>query len=171
MAAFDFRSWLTSGFSNLSLSSLKKLYSSTLHNVRKRQKNIAKGEFANTELGRQAIQTRTYTLAELGSREAIERELMRLQHFMSLKQTSVKGLRSIRKRTIDSLKASGYTFVNKSNLDSFGAFMESYKKYFGESIGSPTPQELKPFEDMIKKLDPEEIKEQFENFLEGAESI
>ena len=166
--AWNFRAWLSGDISQLTERALRERYTRQLHNFRRRQKNIARGEFATTKLGRQAIETITYNLSELPTRRDIENELMRLEHLQSLKQTSAAGLRSIRKNTLDSLHEHGYTFVNKNNLDSFGAFMEAWRDSIGENAGSPTPEELKPYENMINKLDPLEIKIEFEDWLDYA---
>lgn len=168
--AWNFREWTKGNVSSLSEKELRARYTRALHNFRRRQKNIARGEFATTELGRQAIQTETYNLVELSTREEIENELMRLEHLQSLKQTSAVGLRSIRSKTVRTLRDNGYDFVNNSNLDSFGAFMETWRAMMGENAGSPTPEELKPYENMINKLDPESVKIEFEEWLEYAEN-
>lgn len=162
--AFDYRRWITGGISDLPERELRKLYSQTLHNVRKRQARMAASEFAGTTLGEQAIAFKTYELKSLGSRTDIENELMRLQYFQAQKQTSAKGLRSVRSQTIRTLHSNGYKFINKGNLDKFGAFMEAWRKATGYSKASPTPEELKPFTEVFSKLSAEEIEARFEHW-------
>lgn len=165
--AFDYRRWLTGGFSDLPEKQLRQIYSQTLHNVRKRQKRLTGSEFASTALGEQAIAFKTYELKDLSSRKEIEDELMRLQYFQGQRQTSSAGLRSIRSQTVRTLRSHGYKFVNKSNLDKFGAFMEAFRRANGEAAASPTPEELKPYSSVFNKMSVAEIEEMFNNWDGG----
>jgi len=163
--SFDFRAWLTQGISELPEKELRKLYSQTLHAVRRRQQRMARSRLAGTAQGQQAARFETFDLRDLGSRDLIEKELMNLQDFMGTKTTSVRGLYEIRRNTLEELHTNHYTFVNAGNLDKFGAFMEEWRKQHpSKKEGSPTPAELRPIMRMMKELTPEEIKAQFDDF-------
>lgn len=166
MSSFNFQRWLMGEIADMSESELRKEYRQTLKNVRRRQERIARSEFAETAQGQQALDFATSNISELSSKKNIQMELLRLKDYMRLKTTTVRGLQHTRSVTLSSLKESGYGFVNKSNLEQFGAFMDAWRKNMPEGAGSPTPQEMKPYMEQIKNLDPEEVKERFFEFLE-----
>lgn len=163
--SFDFRAWLTQGISELPERELRKLYSQTLHAVRRRQQRMARSRLAGTAQGQQAVRFETYDLRDLDSRDLIEKELMNLQDFMGTKTTSVRGLYEIRRNTLEELHKNHYTFVNAGNLDKFGAFMEEWRKQHpSKNEGSPTPAELRPIMRMMRDLNPAKVRAQFDEF-------
>lgn len=163
--SFDFRAWLTQGISELPERELRKLYSQTLHAVRRRQQRMARSRLAGTAQGQQAVRFETFDLRDLGSRDLIEKELMNLKDFMGTKTTSVRGLYEIRRNTLEELHKNHYTFVNAGNLDKFGAFMEEWRKrHPSKNEGSPTPAELQPIMRRLRDLNPAEVRAQFDEF-------
>lgn len=50
-----------------------------------------------------------------------------LARFISAKAGSVSGIRAIRKQTLETLWARGYTFVTPENLREFGDFMDAWR--------------------------------------------
>lgn len=164
--SFNFRSWITQGISDLPDKELRKLYSQTRASVIRRQEAMSRSDMAGTVQGREAVEFKTYKLSDLGSRSEIENELQSLRGFMEKKTTSVRGLKGVRAQTVRELHKHGYSWVNKGNLDQFGAFMEEWRKNFPSKEGSPTPEELKAYRKAFKNLSPEEIHERFNEFME-----
>lgn len=58
----------------------------------------------------------------------IGRELAAVYHFLELKTSSLAAMKETSRRTLETLKAHGFTKVNASNLREFGDFMEAARQ-------------------------------------------
>lgn len=166
---FNFDEWLQP-FKGESTKTLKARYTKAYRNIQRRLATFAKpkyGDIAGSRLGTEAIKAaKSYVKpSQVTDREELEKLIISAEHFLSLKTRSVQGLRIIRAQTIRSLNQKGYTFVNKSNIEQFGAFMEEWRKTFGEKPGSPTPSEMQSVQKALKKLTPEEVRQAFANYV------
>ena len=91
-----------------------------------------------------------------------ERELMmrlyEVQKFLRAKSGSVSGIRDIERRTLETARNRGLTFLNKGNIRAFGEFMEEarargYARLYGservaELFGTATRKGINPLEIM-----------------------
>ena len=64
------------------------------------------------------------------SRAEIAHRLSSAYYFLSLKSSSVTGLREMRDDFIESMHDQGYTWINKKNYFDFIDFMETVKSYY-----------------------------------------
>lgn len=107
------------------------------------------------------------TPAEVG------RALADVYHFLELKTSSLKEIRSSQKKALETLNARGYTFLNKSNIKEFGEFMEAarqQKVISSNRGGSPTIVELY---ETVKRLNlpPEQIQRNFSKWLSKKKQL
>lgn len=107
------------------------------------------------------------TPAEVG------RALADVYHFLEMKTSSLKEIRSSQKKALETLNARGYTFLNKSNIKEFGEFMEAarqQKVISSNRGGSPTIVELY---ETVKRLNlpPEQIQRNFSEWLRKKKQL
>lgn len=107
------------------------------------------------------------TPAEVG------RALADVYHFLEMKTSSLKEIRSSQKKALETLNARGYTFLNKSNIKEFGEFMESARQQKVVSSnrgGSPVIVELY---ETAKRLSipPEQIQRNFSEWLRKKKQL
>lgn len=94
-----------------------------------------------------------------------------LARWISKPTSSVTGLRRRVKQTITSLHASGYDFVNETNIFDFSDFMEEFRaQKLDHIIGSPTAADL--FMTVSEKgLDPAGVYSDFMFWLENQKKL
>lgn len=107
------------------------------------------------------------TPAEVG------RALADVYHFLEMKTSSLKEIRSSQKKALETLNARGYAFLNKSNIREFGEFMESARQQKVVSSnrgGSPVIVELY---ETAKRLSipPEQIQRNFSEWLRKKKQL
>lgn len=107
------------------------------------------------------------TPAEVG------RALADVYHFLEMKTSSLKEIRTSQKKALETLNARGYTFLNKSNIREFGEFMESARQQKVVSSnrgGSPVIVELY---ETAKRLSipPEQIQRNFSQWLRKKKQL
>lgn len=101
----------------------------------------------------------------------VSRRLDDLERFLSAKTGSIRGMQRVENQTIKTLRERGIYFVNKYNIKDFGDFMEYSrtceldKKYGSDRVADlfGTIKE--------KKLDPEQIKRDFEFWLDNQKEL
>lgn len=80
-----------------------------------------------------AASLRNYPASFESMRGASERDvrkgLSEVARFLSLKTTTLRGIQATQKKALATLHSHGYDFVNKSNLESFGRFMEAARQH------------------------------------------
>ena len=57
-----------------------------------------------------------------------------LQQFVESPRLSLQGWNKIEKRTLQTLRSSGYGNINKGNLKQFGSYMETLRSMFGDKF-------------------------------------
>ncbi len=67
-------------------------------------------------------------------RREMEMRVKELQVLERSERTSLSGWANIEKRTVSALQRAGYKNINKSNLKSFGDYMEKMRSVFGNKI-------------------------------------
>lgn len=107
------------------------------------------------------------TPAEVG------RALADVYHFLEMKTSSLKEIRTSQKKALETLNQRGYTFLNKSNIREFGEFMESARQQKVVSSnrgGSPVIVELY---ETVKRLSlpPEKIQRNFSEWLRKKKQL
>lgn len=98
------------------------------------------------------------------------KRLYEVARYLNEQLGSVSGARAYRKKSLESLRESGYTFINKSNFDAFGRFMDEVKTH---SIyrGVDSEQAVKLFGKALrKKMDPQEVARDFERYINEKDS-
>ena len=80
-----------------------------------------------------AASLRNYPASFESMRGASERDvrkgLSEVARFLSLKTTTLRGIQATQKKALATLHSHGYDFVDKSNLESFGRFMEAARQH------------------------------------------
>lgn len=94
----------------------------------------------------------------------IYKKLYEVARYLNEQQGSVSGQRSYRKKSIESLHASGYGFINQRNFDQFAAFMDEVKTHsLYRSLDSE--QAVILFGKAVKKkMDPQKVAKAFEKY-------
>lgn len=98
-------------------------------------------------------------------------QLAKLARWIDKPTSKIGELKKQRTKAIRTLHAHGYTFVTKKNYLAFGRFMEYYRQLGLDRVyGSPDAADL--YETAEEKhVDIEEIKENFEDFLENVDEF
>lgn len=149
---------------------LRKEYSRLRDIAQKRIQRLSQSEWTWTQ-NYQKHKEGFAKLDELKDKSDLAHELADLGHFVYSKASAISGLEEIREKSIESLHLSGYNFITSKNWEMWTQFMNSQGNLF--SGGSPTPEELKRFENIKNiKTDPKVAEEQFnqfmmDNFFEG----
>lgn len=100
------------------------------------------------------------------TRAGMERELMRVSRFIGSRESLVSGQRAIRRKALESLHNSGYTFVNESNFSAFGHYMgEMLALGYTAIYGSDRIAEAYNVAEN-KDVDINELRKDFEKFYE-----
>lgn len=107
------------------------------------------------------------TPAEVG------RALADVYHFLEMKTSSLKEIRTSQKKALETLNQRGYTFLNKSNIKEFGEFMEAARQQKVVSSnrgGSPVIVELYETAKRLS-LPPEKIQRNFSEWLRKKKQL
>lgn len=104
------------------------------------------------------------------SESAVRKRLAQVAHFMSLQTTTYKGIMAARNKSIETMREHGYDFINKSNIDSFGRFMEAAKRHYGNKKGFDSEQVVEAFWEHLEELegitDADGMEDLFNDWLE-----
>lgn len=104
-------------------------------------------------------------LDEIHDRRTLERLTQEAAKFVTARGSSASGQRGIRRDTINTLHASGYGFVNTKNFKKFTEFMESMRAAGLDKMF----YSLKDSRDADEDLDPSDIEELFDDFVQTGE--
>lgn len=101
----------------------------------------------------------------------VAKKMDELYRFLTAKSGSIRGLQNIENRTIEALRERGLTFINKSNIQQFGDYMEYLRSvHKGKQFDSERAVDL--FGAATRKgINPEEISEDFEYWKEHEEEL
>lgn len=126
-----------------------------------RLRSLGRSQWAYTDTYRDNID-KFVPLRQLSGRRELERLVIEGAHFVTSRVTSASGMAAQRDRALESLHASGYTFVTRSNWRSFAAFMGELRaghidglRYKDAGLGS--------------KIPPEELEEAFDTWQDDGE--
>lgn len=101
----------------------------------------------------------------------IAKKVSDLYRMLTSKTGSIKGMREVEKRTIDTLNERGFTFINKNNIHQFGEYMEYLRLlHMDKQFDSERAAEL--FATAEKKgIDPNQLLADFEYWTQHTEDL
>ena len=139
------------------------------------QKRIArfKGtQYEDTEIYKnRAIKHPFKPSSELKDVRALQAVLSDVRGFLDSERSTISGLKRIDKKTISTLHANGYTFVNMGNIKAFGEFMEAARIKAGRRMfASDRVAELYDAAER-KKIPPEQLLKDFEYWRKNVEEL
>lgn len=110
-------------------------------------------------------------LASIKTKSELAQRLSDLSRFVASSQSTVSGIKTREKKTLDTLHENGFDFVTESNLKDFGDFMEMYRSEGMDTMGYDSGDAAELYSVVEKhKLDPDKIAEDFEFYLENVEA-
>ena len=102
-----------------------------------RLRKVASGRLRtleNSEWGKHSVTWRDYVgefpAGRGRSKAEIAHRLSTAYYFLSLKTSTVSGIREIRDKFLETMHDEGYTWVNKDNYYDFIEFMDTVKSYY-----------------------------------------
>ena len=113
------------------------------------------------------------SLPKNASASEVGRALADVYHFLEMKTSSLKEIRTSQKKALETLNQRGYAFLNKSNIREFGEFMESARQQKVVSSnrgGSPVIAELYETAKRLS-LPPEQIQRNFAEWLRKKKQL
>ena len=149
-------------------SEVRKEYTRLRDISQKRLKRLAKAGYTDTEVYRRNVK-HYLKLKDIKSKSELAQRLSDLSRFVASKQSTVSGIKEKERKALESLSEHGYGFVNESNIQEFGEFMEEYRNQLLDmDYDSGDAAEL--YSVIQKhKIDPEKVKADFEYWLENLE--
>ena len=139
------------------------------------QKRLArfKGtQYEDTEIYKnRAIKHPFKPSSELKDVRALQASLSDVRGFLDSERSTIYGLKRIDKKTVTTLQANGYTFVNKGNIKAFGEFMEAARIKAGRRMfASDRVAEMYDAAE-LKAIPPEELLKDFEYWQKNVEEL
>lgn len=92
----------------------------------KRLKRLAAAGYEESQTYKQNV-AHFPKLKDIKSPFDLAQRLSDLSRFITSPRSTVSGMKSTRSKALDKLHEHGYDFVNQSNLDAYGEFMEEYR--------------------------------------------
>ena len=105
---------------------IRKEYTRLRDIAQKRLKRLEKAGYADTDVYKRNIKHYP-VLSDIKSKNELSSRLSDLARFVSSQRSTVKGLKEIKKKSLETLHEHGYDFVNNENYEAFGKFMEEYR--------------------------------------------
>ena len=170
MGVLHFESYLPSELAKMPEREIRKEYSRLRSVAQKRLQRLSEGGYEMTTAYRMN-QNRYRTLKELNdSPKQLAERLSDLSRFISARSSTVTGQKGIETERLQSLHASGYEWVNKSNLREFGQFMNYMKSLFPRHPSASAEQAAQLFNGYRalrqQAISPEQMQERFMAFIE-----
>lgn len=139
------------------------------------QKRLARFEgtqYEDTEIYKnRAIKHPFKPSSKLKDVRALQAALSDVRGFLDSERSSISGLNRIDKKTVSTLQANGYTFVNMGNIKAFGEFMETARIKAGwRMFASDRVAELYDAAER-KKISPEQLLKDFEYWRKNVEEL
>ena len=149
-------------------SQVRKEYTRLRDVAQKRLKRLKAAGYEDTE-GYKRNVVHYPKLKDVKTKSELAQRLSDLSRFIRSELSTVSGIKERERKTLESLSEHGYDFVNEGNLSDFGDFMEQYRdQLLDMEYDSGDAAEV--YEVAIKhKLDPEEVAQNFEFYLENLE--
>lgn len=150
------------------VSQVRKEYTRLRDISQKRLKRLEKAGYTDTEVYKRNV-NHYPKLKDIKTKHELAARLSDLSRFVASAQSTVSGIKEKERKSLESLSEHGYGFVNESNLQEFGDFMEEYRNQLLDmDYDSGDAAEL--YNVVIKhKLDPFKVQEDFELWLENLE--
>lgn len=150
------------------VSQVRKEYTRLRDISQKRLKRLEKAGFSDTEAYKRNI-NHYPKLKDIKTKHELAARLSDLSRFVASSMSTVSGIKERERKSLESLSEHGYDFVNASNLQEFGEFMEEYRNQLLDmDYDSGDAADL--YNVVIKhKLDPSKVQEDFEFWLENLE--
>lgn len=149
-------------------SQVRKEYTRLRDVAQKRLKRLKEAGYEDTEAYRRNV-VHYPKLKDIKTKSELAQRLSDLSRFIKSELSTVSGIKERERKTLESLSEHGYDFVNAGNLADFGDFMEQYRdQLLDMEYDSGDAAEV--YQVAIKhKLDPEEVAQNFEFYLENLE--
>lgn len=107
-----------------------------------------------------------YAPARGQTTEQLRQAMPLLAKFIAAKTGSVKGIREQRRKAVESLQESGFTFINSSNIKEFGEFMDAFRAKKGAARSYNSFQAAETYEfTQEHNLDVDKVKDKFAAWL------
>lgn len=100
--------------------------------------------------------------------DKLQKQLARLAEYISNPERTVTGRKKAHlSRQVAALQDGGYDFIDSSNINEFGRFMEGVRAQYGSKFLAS--DEAATLFELVEKasLDPDEVLENFEIYLDG----
>ena len=152
---------------------IRKEYTRLRDIAQKRLKRLDAAGYSDTQTYKQNV-AHYPKLKDIKSIFDLAQRISDLANFVKSPGSTVSGLKSRRQKTLEKLHEHEYSFVDESNLDAYGEFMEEYRNQkLDQEYDSGDAYDT--FKVMEKHgIDPKDIKDDFEFWLENkktAESL
>lgn len=101
----------------------------------------------------------------------LQKQLSRLAEYISNPERTVTGRKKAHmSRQVDALQAAGYDFIDSTNINDFGTFMEGVRSQYGHKFLAS--DETATLFELVEKaaLDPDDVLENFEIYLDGIDT-
>lgn len=109
--------------------------------------------------------------SELKDVRSLQAALSDVRGFLDSERSTISGLKRIDKKTVTTLQANGYTFVNMGNIKAFGEFMEVARIKAGRRMfASDRVAEMYDAAER-KSIPPEELLKDFEYWRKNVEEL
>lgn len=109
--------------------------------------------------------------SELKDVRSLQAALSDIRGFLDSERSTISGLKRIDKKTVTTLQANGYTFVNMGNIKAFGEFMEAARIKAGRRMfASDRVAEMYDAAER-KSIPPEELLKDFEYWRKNVEEL
>lgn len=109
--------------------------------------------------------------SELKDVRSLQAALSDVRGFLDSERSTITGLKRIDKKTVTTLQANGYTFVNMGNIKDFGEFMEAARIKAGRRMfASDRVAEMYDAAER-KSIPPEELLKDFEYWRKNVEEL
>lgn len=142
--------------------------------ARKRIERLGKSEFASLPIYTYNVE-KFIPLKEVKTTSQLGGLLGDVRQFLESRGSTIRGQRQIRKDTIRTLHQHGFRFINESNIDKFGEFMERVRAMYEENLVHKLPSDmladLYEFVDANPKIDTNDIMKDFSKWVEHINEI
>lgn len=155
---------------NLSFKEAREEYSRLRSIALKRIKRFEGTEYEDSDILKEFPKEQFLTVKEIGDdRRLLNYLLLDTVRFLNKKRSTVSGQRQMDRKVLKTLESHGYDFVNSSNLQEFGRFMQiararSTARYFdsiraAETFGESRTKDIEELAQEFKEWENENIRQ------------
>lgn len=158
---------------NWSDSEVRKWYSDKRAIANKRLERLKKSEYAENSPALKFHPEGFKTVSEFRNMDEMRGAVGELAAFLAGERNSVSGLNRIKAETVETLKKSGYGFINSNNLKSFGKYMEMARTLMPGSWDVLTSSQVADAYYQMRRLRirPADIAKNFNMWLDSQKSL